>query len=637
MSKNPKQLDSKIVLSMPFFGSRVDTNIKMPAVGEDRRDDLISESNPLRPEEDYLSKMTPRAKESFSTEKVKMEDNVEINDLPWGCDLIRRSETPIEEDIKNIVKDQYIITDNGLWFVDCTKKSLEELSFLNDSSLLSLLKELKFVENRPATKAERRLITSYTGHIRNDDLWQIIGGKTESLFIAIKAEMDAMQNPNRQDLSNLLKKYQASGIIRELNTRELDSLCKIINFSKEKTPLYYENINQYQAAFLLFQSIVWPSIIDQGQGSVCGAAAFTQLLISSQPTLYVNASLELLQKGSAKINDLALICSDKREKDVNIAFMDALMNAANPVFGYNRKNVALVEEILGRTRAKIIAKMMRSAGLDEVEINTYDDQEELANFEGKIGAEVWKAITIIVDMYGKAKSAEITPFDKHISELDDKFKDPSYRSIFLINAPLIQEIRSIIFADVRLTAKQINWTEELAAKEEHLNNPSFMDVVWSKHYINVKSFKIDPNKDSVTLSFETSGMDFKDITIPMSIFKKNYTCNISGKINPNRTEEELSQSIEQQQQTELVYKGYKLTTDELERFLIEVKNQAETAELEGKAVTIELIETELNKIISTKKELVRNEAAVAFFKSKYQSKPDFDESSCDCAIKAYIA
>jgi hypothetical protein len=110
---------------------------------------------------------------------------VTVKDNDAGCDLIRMSKTPIEKDIKNIVKDQYIITDNGLWFVDCTKKSLEKLSFLNDSSLLSLLKELKFVKDHLATKAELRLITSCTGHIHDASVTSLYGQAKASQHLDI--------------------------------------------------------------------------------------------------------------------------------------------------------------------------------------------------------------------------------------------------------------------------------------------------------------------------------------------------------------------------------------------------------------------------------------------------------------------
>jgi hypothetical protein len=124
------------------------------------------------------------------------------------CDLIRMPEIPIKEHIKNIVKNQYIIADNGLWFVDCTKKSLEVLLFLNGKSLLSLLKELKFVENHPATKAELRLITSYTGHTRNE----------EAPLIRFLLEMTP-KAPNK--FKSYLKKLAQQELLNPLSPREL--------------------------------------------------------------------------------------------------------------------------------------------------------------------------------------------------------------------------------------------------------------------------------------------------------------------------------------------------------------------------------------------------------------------------------
>jgi hypothetical protein len=611
----PLQLDIKEALAMPHLISGAVKAIKMETVGEYRHYELKFERNPLMGEEefDYLTKIVQRAIENF------LRFNVDNRGF-----IGKRTDTELKRDGKNNASISFSIKED---FTSCRKITDWQLSVT-----------MAYGTVRTNTKAAAQLQKFTKEFIEENDrkIQNIIGDVAKSQkkldnYNEIKEGVNAIANANAQDLGNLLNKYQALGDIRDnLNTKELDLLIKIINFSADPTQLYYNNVDRNNAAFLLFQAIVEPSIIDQGMGSVCGAAAFTHLLISSYPELFVNASIELLQKGRAKINGLSLVCSDTRETDVNVAFLDALMNAANPIVGYNRRNCELIENILGRTRAKIVAGMMRSAGLEDIKTHIVD-LDQLASLGGIIGTEVWNAITTVVQMYEEPKSTEL--FDKNISELAVEFNDPSYRSIFIINASLVEEIQNIISESLLSGTKQINWKEKLAAKDR-LSNPSFVDVLWSKHYINVKSFTIDPNKEFVTLSFESWGKDFKDIIVPMDIFRRNYACNISGKLNLERGQllsrfEDLFRSIEQKQQDNIVQlvkeffnpktaeqirkKVYNLTTEEIKGLINGVNNQAQT---EHKPITLAMIETELHEIASVR-EPARIER-VSFFKSKEQ-------------------
>lgn len=85
-------------------------------------------------------------------------------DPPDGCDLIKMSEQPTPDNLIKIKKNQYIIAENKLWYFDASKRSLETLSALQKKSMQSLLTNLEFEENHPATEQELELITSHTGH-----------------------------------------------------------------------------------------------------------------------------------------------------------------------------------------------------------------------------------------------------------------------------------------------------------------------------------------------------------------------------------------------------------------------------------------------------------------------------------------
>lgn len=85
------------------------------------------------------------------------------------CALVKMLQEPQLEDFEKTKKDQYIITDNGLWYFDCTKNSLEKLIFLEGKSLLSLSEVLNLTENRSANKEELALIISFTGHTQPRD------------------------------------------------------------------------------------------------------------------------------------------------------------------------------------------------------------------------------------------------------------------------------------------------------------------------------------------------------------------------------------------------------------------------------------------------------------------------------------
>jgi hypothetical protein len=59
-----------------------------------------------------------------------------------GCDLIKPAEKPNEEACKKIRRNQYIVTDKGLYYFHCKTKELVELPLLEGKSLdvLSLYK-----------------------------------------------------------------------------------------------------------------------------------------------------------------------------------------------------------------------------------------------------------------------------------------------------------------------------------------------------------------------------------------------------------------------------------------------------------------------------------------------------------------
>jgi hypothetical protein len=88
------------------------------------------------------------------------------SELFWGsgCGLIMMSALPTKEDLENVKSNQYIITNNELFYFNWIDNDLKKLDFLEDKSFEVLLKELKFTENHPATKEELAIIRSYTGH-----------------------------------------------------------------------------------------------------------------------------------------------------------------------------------------------------------------------------------------------------------------------------------------------------------------------------------------------------------------------------------------------------------------------------------------------------------------------------------------
>jgi hypothetical protein len=180
--------------------------------------------------------ITKKIQEKFDSEIIKL-DNLEVKlkeisaqvvQSSDECDLIKMSGTPTEKDIKNFIKNQYIITDNELWFVDCTKKSLKKLSFLNDNLRLSLLEELKFDKKHTATKAELRLITFYTGHT-SSDYRQLITDYDNFITKLLK--------PDIESLSTLKEKFSALGddyCKQEIDKKKIDSRLHEIQLKAAK-------------------------------------------------------------------------------------------------------------------------------------------------------------------------------------------------------------------------------------------------------------------------------------------------------------------------------------------------------------------------------------------------------------------
>lgn len=116
-----------------------------------------------------------RHQQRFEQLKLKFAD---------GCDLVRMSEVPRIESFIEVIKNQYIIADEGLWYFDHTKNNLQKLEFLAEKSLSSLTDELRLSEKRDATQKELDLITSYTGHTIAD-VYKIADDKEQKLIISV--------------------------------------------------------------------------------------------------------------------------------------------------------------------------------------------------------------------------------------------------------------------------------------------------------------------------------------------------------------------------------------------------------------------------------------------------------------------
>jgi hypothetical protein len=109
------------------------------------------------PEDQRGVVVNPRLKQRFK-------QFVPIGVYLEGCDLVRMSAEPRIENFRDVIKNQYIIADEGLWYFDDTENNLQKLEFLAEKSLSSLADELPLSEKRDATQQELSLITSYTGH-----------------------------------------------------------------------------------------------------------------------------------------------------------------------------------------------------------------------------------------------------------------------------------------------------------------------------------------------------------------------------------------------------------------------------------------------------------------------------------------
>ncbi|WP_058534843.1 hypothetical protein [Legionella saoudiensis] len=124
---------------------------------------------------------------NFTGDEVIKERAIKIvNDFKAkeGCELVRMSTDPTLQNISQINRNQYIITEEGLWYFDCAEYNLEKLD-LGEKTPSSLLEELKLDSNvsRTATKEELEQITSYTGHkadegIETPTVYYGLGGKT---------------------------------------------------------------------------------------------------------------------------------------------------------------------------------------------------------------------------------------------------------------------------------------------------------------------------------------------------------------------------------------------------------------------------------------------------------------------------
>lgn len=92
-----------------------------------------------------------------------------------GCYLVRMTEEPKIEDFEKVIKSQYILTGEGLWYFNPEKMNLRKLDFVVGKSPASLADKLGSSEKHDITEQEQGLIRSYTRHT-HFDLPHVIAG-----------------------------------------------------------------------------------------------------------------------------------------------------------------------------------------------------------------------------------------------------------------------------------------------------------------------------------------------------------------------------------------------------------------------------------------------------------------------------
>jgi hypothetical protein len=212
-----------------------------------------------------------------------------------GCDLIKLSQKPNEEACKKIRRNQYIVTDKGLFYFHCKTQKLVELPLLKGKSLELLAQTLKIENMRVANRNDQKLITDYTGHVYQDTLIDLIESEPTLLFTTyplIKAFGQEYHHFSPYLLMAFLGEWDMLATIMSLekvitaihNNKKLQTLYKnqyqeildggadFVKIDRDPREISFEELIQYKQTYSLYRgtqhTLVFP-LLENKDGIFC--------------------------------------------------------------------------------------------------------------------------------------------------------------------------------------------------------------------------------------------------------------------------------------------------------------------------------------------------------------------------------
>lgn len=258
------------------------------------------------------------------------------------------------------------------------QKSLEDDGRLSDDEVRSLL--LSTLDGDGVTKAEREGL-------------RLIANRSKSMSDSsrklIHTFVSAMAKPRRS---------VSRGKSKRGNFSDIDRL--ILSFMQSREPGRFPNLDRAQIGIGLLTRVRDATLINQGDSSLCGPAAFLLALATQSPKSYVKFAINLYDKGEATLGlggkQLSIRpgtdCRNSNPDSFGMDHVDwltlgSLRDSMNSVFDYDDDTIYQALDWLfggdfrGATKGSTLASWFRRAGFRVIEETSLTETKDFANLK----------------------------------------------------------------------------------------------------------------------------------------------------------------------------------------------------------------------------------------------------------------